>query len=315
MTPPDWLCDGLIERDTVTVLSGDTAAGKSLVADALTAAVLRGSTWLERSVVRGRVLYVDEENHVRVVRDRLRAFGVSNDERETLRYYLREGVALGQASWNAWLRTEAEQHRADLVVIDTATAASAVDVNDNSAVAALYRDALRPTAGTGAAVLLLHHERKTGDWGRGSASQAMMGARQWAGQADAHLALRAPHSLISEPVEAGRTRQRYALHLELPKVRDGLPDVPSRLVLVSERDEAGRLDWMRLEADEFGDPAEPSLVDRIVEAVDREMSNKAVAAAVDASEGSGAFKVALSQAVDAKRITKPRRGRYAPLGP
>ncbi|MGH8574237.1 MAG: AAA family ATPase, partial [Gammaproteobacteria bacterium] len=188
--PPDWLADGVIERGTVTVLSGDTSAGKSLLADALSVAVLKGGDWLGRDVQRGRVvLYIDEENHRRLVRDRLRAFGLTNGDRDGLRYFLRAGVALGDARWNAWLTRQAQEYRADLVVIDTASSATAGDVNDNSRVAALYRDGLRPATVGGAAVLLLHHERKSsGDYPR-NASQAMMGARAWAAQADAHIAI------------------------------------------------------------------------------------------------------------------------------
>jgi hypothetical protein len=165
-----------------------------------------------------------------------------------LTYYLRAGVALGIREWNEWLHAEVERSGADLLVIDTASTCNGFDVNDNSAVAAFYRDALRPAASAGAAVLLLHHERKTGQFGRGSASQAMMGARQWAGQADAHLALEAPGALIDEPAKDNRTRQRYAITLELLKLRDGLPDVPTKLVLASERDAAG-LVWMRLDGE------------------------------------------------------------------
>jgi len=51
--PPDWLTDGVIERGTVVVMSGDTGGGKSLLADALTVAVLHGSDWLGRSVQAG----------------------------------------------------------------------------------------------------------------------------------------------------------------------------------------------------------------------------------------------------------------------
>lgn len=75
-TPPEWLVEGVIERGTVTVLSGDTSAGKSSVADALSVSVLKGAPWLGCPVNRGHVLYIDEENHRRVVRDRLKAFGV-----------------------------------------------------------------------------------------------------------------------------------------------------------------------------------------------------------------------------------------------
>src|SRR5215218_10470045 len=196
---------------------------------------------------RREVLYADEENHRRLVRDRLRAFGLTNADRDGLRYFLRAGVSLGERPWNEWLAAQAQDHRADLVVIDTASSATAGDVNDNSRVAQLYRDALRPATLGGAAVLLLHHERKTnGDYPR-NASQSMLGARAWASQADAHIAVRATGKLTSEPTEDGRSRQRYPVEMETPKVRDGQPALPQRLSIVSERDAENRLDWMAVE--------------------------------------------------------------------
>jgi hypothetical protein len=240
-TMPDWLVDGVIERGTVTVLSGDTSSGKSILADALTVAVLKGTPWLGRDVCAGRVLYIDEENHRRLVQDRLRALGLtSNVDLVGLRYYLRAGVALGEPESNEWLAGELEDYRADLVVIDTATSATAGDVNDNSRVATLYREALRPAAAGGAAVLLLHHERKTSSAGYRNASQAMMGARQWAGQADAHIAIKATGKLAGDVDTDGVLRERYPIEMETPKVRDGQPALPARLAIVSGRDTATR---------------------------------------------------------------------------
>jgi energy-coupling factor transporter ATP-binding protein EcfA2 len=305
--PPDWLINGVIERGTVVVLSGDTASGKSLVADALTVAVLKGTEWLGRDAQPGRVVYVDEENHRRLVRDRLAAFGLTNAEAHGLVYYLRQCVCLGDADWNAWLVRTAQEHRADLVVIDTASSTTTGDVNDNSRVAQLYRDALRPATVAGAAVLLLHHERKTRSDEHRQAGQAMMGARQWAGQADGHLAIRATGSLTNEPTDDGRSRQRFPVELETPKHRDGQPPLPQRLVIASERDARNRLTWMALR------PERDPLLDKLLSAyVGTEALKRAeLAGAVGLDPGGGTFQRLLKAALASGEIEKAGHGCYA----
>jgi hypothetical protein len=67
---------------------------------------------------------------------------------------------------------------------------TAADVNENDPVVALYK-ALRPIASDlGVAIILLHHERKQQVGQTRDRSQAMLGARQWAGQADRQLTVR-----------------------------------------------------------------------------------------------------------------------------
>jgi len=305
--PPDWLVDGVIERGTVTVLSGDTAAGKSLLADALTVAILKGTEWLGRNAQQGRVLYVDEENHRRLVRDRLKALGLDNGERDGLRYFLRAGVALGDRDWNEWLSTETQEHHADLVIIDTASSATSHDVNDNSKVAQLFRDALRPATLGGAAVLVLHHERKTTGDGPRNASQAMLGARQWAGQADGHLAVRATGALSNDPLDGERSRQRFPVELETPKVRDGQPALPERLAIISERDANNRLEWMAIGRDE--DPLLGKMAEALQEGVPLRRAELAEAVGLDAKGGT--FERLLKAALAADVVVKSGYGAYA----
>lgn len=224
--PPDYLVDGRIERGTVTVLAGDTGAAKSWTAAALLVATVEGGEeWLgyELRARHRRALAIDEENPERLVRARLRALGLSAAGVERLRYFHRLGVRLGEGDWIEWLRSELAREPADLLTIDTGTAAVAADLVDNAEVAGFYRDHLRPLAAdTGAAIVLLLHERKPPAQGpRGARTMATLGARSWIGQADVQLML----ARRGEPIESRRSDGSIELEsrftLEVGKLRDG----------------------------------------------------------------------------------------------
>lgn len=244
---PDWLVAGLIERGTITVMSADSGVGKSMLAASIIVAGIRGRTWLGRCVNIQRALVIDEENFLRIVTGRLRGLGMTNDDRPNLRYFLRIGVQLGASDWGERVLDEMADWRPDLLVIDTAAAACDVELNDNSSVARLYASVLRPLADS-CGVLLLHHERKPQEGAKRHAGHAMMGARQWAGQADAHIALRAVSDKpLVEDLPGGDQRRRYILHMEMPKSRDGLA-VNEQVLIKSEHDAGQTIPrWIRVE--------------------------------------------------------------------
>ena len=247
--PPRYAVDKTFERSTVSVVSGDTGAAKSIAAAALIVAALLGEEWLERAVHVRRPLVVDEENPARLVRARLRALGMTNEQRDGLRYFNRIGTRIGQGDWLEWLSFEAKAHGADLILIDTAMAATAAEVNDNDGVAALYGELRLLADELDAALVLLHHERKLQVGQTRDAGQAMMGARQWAGQADTHLALAVAGPLLEEPAESGHRRLRRPFTMRMPKARDGEPDIAETVAVTSEKDHSGRLLWLKVESE------------------------------------------------------------------
>jgi RecA-family ATPase len=248
MPPPDWLVSGLVERGTITMLSADSGVGKSFISASMAVAIIQGKPWLGRKTYGQRVMIVDEENFARIVHSRLRSLGMTNADRAQMRYFLRVGVQLGTSDWFERLREEMDVFHPDMLIIDTAAAATSIEMNDNNAVARLYGTALRPLADE-AAVLLLHHERKPQAGGKRDAGHAMMGARQWAGQADAHLALERLGEVVEESVPGG-FRRRYPLRLEMPKSREGQSGA-ERVVIVSEHN-LGETQprWTRVEREE-----------------------------------------------------------------
>lgn len=317
--PPDWLVDGLIERETITVMSADSGVGKSIICQGLTVALLQGQPWLGRDIIDAeRVVYIDEENFARVVRRRLQAFGMTNEERANLRYYCRIGVQLGDGEWMQRTEETLATFGPDLLVIDTAAAATTVDVNDNDSVTRFYSRILRPLASY-CAVILLHHERKPAEGGKRHAGHAMMGARQWAGQADAHLALSLAGEFEDEEQDDGSTLQRHPLKLEMPKSRDGASKAAQTYFSVrSEKGPDGTSKWMRLEVDEGPSDARAAKqlewalrVEGIIREAGGKMTTADIAAAISTDPDNGSFKRALRKMNEDGRLSRPEHGVWA----
>ena len=321
--PPDWIVQGWIERGTVVMFSGDTGAAKSIVASSLVASALTDGEWLGRRANVQRVVVVDEENPARLVRSRLRALGVTNDVRDRLRYFSREGIALADgAAWDAWVAAELDDFQPDLLIIDTLMSATAVeDTNSNAEAVRVMKNLRALAVEHGCAVLLMHHERKRSLMNPASSGQAMMGARQWAGQADGQMTITVVSDLIEDAADdGGRSLRRTFKLLPAEKDRDGNPNVPRLLAVESEKDAAGRLLWMRV-ADE-GAMTEETAQDTTGAAIlaalrdaggDGTMTTAELAKAAgekSPSDPSGTFRRALGALLDSEKIEKPKRGRY-----
>lgn len=258
--PPDYLAAGRIERGTVTVIAGDTGAAKSWTAAALLVATVEGGAdWLgyELRTRHGRAVAVDEENPERLVRARLRALGLTPAGAERLRYFHRLGVRLGEADWIEWLRFELAREPADLLTIDTGTAAVAAELKDNAEVAAFYRDHLRPLAADlDVPVVLLLHERKPPTQGpRGPRTMATLGARSWIGQADVQLMLARRGEAVESRRPDGSIELETRFTLEVGKLRDGGAEHREIVRVASEL--SPRRALLRAEVTSEGEPDAP----------------------------------------------------------
>lgn len=278
--PPDWIVHGVIERGTVAMLSGDTGAAKSIVTQWLAVSALTRGEWLGHPALIERVLILDEENPGGLVTARLRAMGLTNEHRDSLRYFSREGFALGTDAGDAALVEQLRDFRPDLVVIDTLMSTTAVDVNDNVAAVATMKRLRALAREHGCGVLILHHERKQQkDGAAAGSSQQTMGARQWAGQADALLTIATETDMQREEFDAGGFKLRRTFRMRMAeKDRDGRINGVRRVAVESEKDEQERLVWMTV-ADEGA----------ISNATAKDADTLAILSALDAVEGGAAI--------------------------
>jgi len=153
----EWIVDGLLAAGSVTLLSGDSGIGKSTFTLQLAGCVAHGTAFLGREVARRPVLYVDRENPLFVVKERL------------LRLHIPETRDL--IIWGLWNEPQPEGPDAasvlqfcaeekPLVIFDALIAFHEGD--EQSAVdTRRHMQKYRRLAATGAAVVVLHNTGKS----------------------------------------------------------------------------------------------------------------------------------------------------------
>lgn len=169
MPPPDYLIDGVITRNSFSVLYGKPGAGKSFAAVDWSLCVAMGLPWATRNVRRGPVLYIAAEGIAGLgkrVQAWKQAFGVEHVDGIS---FFPEAINLLDPTRRDGLVTLCADMRPELVVIDT-MARSIVGGDENAAkdvgMAVDAADKIRRACN--AAVLFIHHTTKDGASYRGS---------------------------------------------------------------------------------------------------------------------------------------------------
>jgi hypothetical protein len=152
----EWVVEGIIPRASVTLLAGEPGSYKSWLALVLLRGVVAGGKFLERDCAASSVLYLDRENPLTMVRERLTMLGVES---------------LGSTRiWGGWLPDsppaigdvrliEMARERRPLIIFDSLIRFHSAEENSATEMAEVMQN-LRALANLGATVLVLHHKPK-----------------------------------------------------------------------------------------------------------------------------------------------------------
>lgn len=155
----EWVVDGLLSKGGFSIIAGAPKSGKSTLTRQLSKCVLKEERFLNRKVVKGKVLYLSMEEQEEVLREQFRTLKVSS----------RDGIllhtgSLGKANPYEELEGVIKDYEPILVVVDTlllfCKVASANDYNEVNLAMEGLRNAAR---NTGAHVICLHHQNKGRD--------------------------------------------------------------------------------------------------------------------------------------------------------
>jgi hypothetical protein len=170
----DWLVPEFIARGQSYSLVSQAKAGKSLLMLDVVTAVACGKPALGQPArAPARVLYIDLENTLDDLVERLRDMGYQPEDLDRLRYLSFPSLpALDSPVGGTEITELAEHHNAALVVIDTVARVTAGEENSADTYRNLYRCTLAPLKAQRRAVIRLDHQGKgTATGARGSSAK------------------------------------------------------------------------------------------------------------------------------------------------
>ncbi len=178
----EWMVEGILPRASVTLLAGEPGSYKTWLALALLRGVASGGNFLGRKCAQSSVLYLDRENPLAVMRERLAVLGI--DSLAAPPAGAGVSAAADSRIWGGWLddappgigdmrMLEIARERRPLIVFDSLIRFhAAADENSAPEMAVVMAD-LRALANAGATVVALHHKPKSeGSHYRGSSDIA-----------------------------------------------------------------------------------------------------------------------------------------------
>jgi len=165
---PSWVVDKLIPEASITIISAAPAQYKTWVALDIAIQVACGrSLYGQFNTKQTKVLIMDEESGLGRIRERLQKLGIASN------------TSIAVSSYNDFKLNETSSKRliayckdtaVGLVIFDSLTRIHTGDENSAKDMSAVMGD-LKRFAQAGIAVLLIHHNRKPGQFGGGGANE------------------------------------------------------------------------------------------------------------------------------------------------
>jgi RecA-family ATPase len=183
---PTWIVDKLIPDESISIISAPPAQYKTWLAFDLAIKVALGkSLFGQFETKQTNVLIVDEESGLARIRERLQKLGAPAATPIALSSYKNFQVA--EASANS-LIAYCNAHKIGLVVFDSLTRIHTGDENSAKDMSIVMGN-LKRLVKEGVAVLLIHHNRKPGQFARGGANE-MRGSGDILAACDVQISLK-----------------------------------------------------------------------------------------------------------------------------
>lgn len=181
-----WVIESLIPHQGITIISGAPASFKTwlllqMAIDIATGKSLLGQFQCEKY----KVLIIDEENHLRLVKERLKLLGAD----ENLPIYLlsQKGFLTSKQNLIDRVLKICVEKDIDVIFIDSLVRVNDAEENDASAMSGVFRS-IKQFCQNGKTVVITHHERKEGAY-KSSAQSRLRGSSDISASVDAHISV------------------------------------------------------------------------------------------------------------------------------
>ncbi len=217
----EWLIDKLFPLDTISVISGSPSNFKTWITMAIANSLVSGSLFLNKfEVLKSSVLFVDEENNLRTIQKRGRAFGINADDNFQIHYLNQIGFKIDKEEDLNHLIEVVKQKNIKLVIFDSLVRIHRGEENSSRDMAKVL-EGLQKIRVTGTSIIFTHHHRKESS-GYNNPSQSLRGSSDILAGVDVHIAVK-----LDKP--------NSCLYLEQTKLRQD-EAVPSFKVKISKNE-------------------------------------------------------------------------------
>ncbi|HAE36409.1 MAG: hypothetical protein UR85_C0002G0031 [Candidatus Nomurabacteria bacterium GW2011_GWF2_35_66] len=171
--PQEWLIENLIPLEGTAVISGSPGNYKSWLTQDIARCVALGTDFLENfKVKQGSVLVVDRENHLRLVKERIKKLKIPEDA--TIQYFKSDDFGIDNKKCFDDLISKITQFNIKLVIFDSLVRIHSGDENDAKQMSKVLQQFTKINK-LGATVIFVHHHRKENGYQK-SSGQSLRGS-------------------------------------------------------------------------------------------------------------------------------------------
>ncbi len=186
-TSPAWVIKGLVPAQGITIISGAPKSFKSWVALHFALCMAHGQkAFGQYHCEKNNVLIVDEENHPRIIQDRLKK--LSAPENTTISFISQKNFCIANDQHIEAILKICEERAVNIIILDSLVRMHDEDENSSKDMAEIFAQ-IKKLCQNGKTVLVIHHERKESAYG-GSASTRMRGSSDISAAIDSQIAIK-----------------------------------------------------------------------------------------------------------------------------
>ena len=182
-----WVIENMIPHEGITILPGAPASYKTWLLLRMALDIAKGEVFLGQfPCSQAKVLIIDEENHLRLIQERLRLMGA--DETLPIYFLSQKGFLVSNKALVEQVLNICEEHEIGVIFIDSLVRINNAEENDASQMSEVFR-CIRQLCQAQKTVIITHHERKEGVI-RISAQNRLRGSSDISAAVDAHIAVK-----------------------------------------------------------------------------------------------------------------------------
>lgn len=224
-----WVVERLVPLEGITIISAAPASYKTWLLLKMAISISQGvSLFGQFKCKQSNVLIIDEENHMRLLKDRMNILGAKNDL--NIHFMSQKGFMVSSKEIFEIVIDLCKERNIGVVFIDSLVRINEADENSASEMSKVFRD-IKKFCLSGITVVVTHHDRKEGRQ-KLSAQKKLRGSGDIQASVDCHLAI------------TRDANNRNRITIEQAKLRDE-PEIEPFTLEISEND-AGKTDFVYL---------------------------------------------------------------------